>query len=65
MTNLWPYLRLRQEEVDRRKKEFAKGWVAEYFREFASQYTLPMTEKLWVSPDCEEQFVVVQRCVLL
>ncbi|KAF8523204.1 hypothetical protein JB92DRAFT_2705368 [Gautieria morchelliformis] len=63
MTNLWPYLRLRQKEVRRSKKAYARGWVAQYFRETGSPATRPMTEKLWTNPDCEEQCSVVQRFI--
>ena len=60
MTNLWPYLRCRQQEASQRNREFTSGWVAKFIRE-TSHCLLPMAERLWRSPDHEEQFLVVQR----
>jgi hypothetical protein len=58
MTNMWPYLRIRQREVVSRIKAYQESFLGRLLggRQIIS-------EKLWMSPDHERQIVVAVRWV--
>ncbi|KAH7885373.1 hypothetical protein F5I97DRAFT_1810885 [Phlebopus sp. FC_14] len=61
VTNMWPYLRLRDDEVDYRRQAFK----ASFLGKFACSLSFdPLFEHLWSSPDDERQVEIALRFVL-
>ncbi|PFH53921.1 hypothetical protein AMATHDRAFT_53581, partial [Amanita thiersii Skay4041] len=60
MTNMWPYLRQRQQEVSTRKTMYSKSFLSKTVKEW---YTL--SEHLWTSPDHEKQVIIALRWFIL
>ncbi|KAI0926702.1 hypothetical protein AcV5_007423 [Taiwanofungus camphoratus] len=62
MTNMWPYLRLREGESLQRRRAYERSFLADFFRSVG--LPTPIAEHLWSSPDHEQQIVVALRFVL-
>lgn len=58
MTNMWPYLRIRQQEVSLRKNVYLRSFMGKFLKD-----RNPISERLWMSPDNERQVVVALRSV--
>jgi hypothetical protein len=56
MTNMWPYLRQRELEVNARIHAYNESFLAKYFKGFC-----PISERLRTGPDNEKQVVVAIR----
>lgn len=56
MTNMWPYLRQREREVETRMQVYAASFVAKHFKGL-----IPVDEHLLTSPDNEKQIVIATR----
>lgn len=59
MTNMWPYLRLREGESLQRRRAYERSFLADFFRSVG--LPTPIAEHLWSSPDHEQQIVVALR----
>ncbi|KAG1818454.1 uncharacterized protein BJ212DRAFT_1345612 [Suillus subaureus] len=59
-TNMWPYLRQRQNEVAFWKHAFQNSWVGKYH---SSLGIGPLSARLWASADDEKQVVVALRSI--
>lgn len=59
MTNMWPYLRFREEEALRRHERYNKSFVAKYYR--GRGLPNPISSGLWGSPDNERQIAMAVR----
>ncbi|KAI0324900.1 hypothetical protein GY45DRAFT_1288163 [Cubamyces sp. BRFM 1775] len=62
MTNMWPYLRLREAEVTQRRCIYEASFVARFF--IRCGYDNPITPRLWASPDNPKQLVIAIRFAL-
>ncbi|KAH9890051.1 hypothetical protein C8Q73DRAFT_706477 [Cubamyces lactineus] len=62
MTNMWPYLRLRQAEMTRRRCIYEASFVAGFFRRCG--YDNPISQHLWASPDHPKQLIIAIRFAL-
>lgn len=60
-TDMWPYLRWREEEVRTRRETFEKSFLGLYLNK--KGLGIPISEKLWASLDDERQVVIAIRCV--
>ncbi|KAG2359486.1 hypothetical protein BDR07DRAFT_1292220, partial [Suillus spraguei] len=60
-TNMWPYLRQRQNEVAFWRHAFRNSWVGRYISSFGID---PLSARLWASADDEKQVVVALRFIL-
>ena len=58
MTNYWPYLRQRLDEVAERKCVFQRSFLPRLFGN-----RVPISQDLWCSPDNEKQLVIATRYV--
>ena len=58
VTNFWPYLRLRELEVESRMRHFENSFLGRYFKDLR-----PIERRLWNSQDNENQLTVAIRCV--
>ncbi|KAF7365346.1 hypothetical protein MVEN_00406600 [Mycena venus] len=66
-TNMWPYLKLRRQEVSSRKLEYSAsflGRVLPFPFSGGTNNTCPISERLWCSPDHERQIVIALRFLL-
>ncbi|KAJ7696042.1 hypothetical protein B0H17DRAFT_1054693 [Mycena rosella] len=61
MTNMWPYLKQRMQELSARKQTYTSSFLG---RLFPSSTTNPISEHLWTSPDHERQIVIALRFLL-
>ncbi|KAJ7043997.1 hypothetical protein C8F04DRAFT_1228868 [Mycena alexandri] len=61
MTNMWPYLKQRTQEVSARKREYSSSFLG---RLFPLDSSGPISEQLWTSPDDERQIVIALRFLL-
>ncbi|KAJ7784704.1 hypothetical protein B0H16DRAFT_1402773 [Mycena metata] len=61
MTNMWPYLKQRTEEVSARKREYSSSFLGRLFPRDSSG---TISEQLWTSPDHERQIVIALRFLL-
>jgi hypothetical protein len=57
MTNFWPYLRQREQEVLERKNAVMNSFLQQAFRGPSEL----ISERLWSSPDNEKQVTVAMR----
>lgn len=57
-TNMWPYLRQRQNEVAFWRHAFQNSWVGRYNSLLGID---PLSARLWASADDEKQVVVALR----
>jgi hypothetical protein len=57
MTNFWPYLRQREQEVLERKNAVMNSLLQPAFRGPSG----PISERLWSSPDNEKQVTLALR----
>ena len=55
-TNMWPYLRQRELEVQNRVQVYKESFLAKYFEDFD-----PISERLRTSPDNDKQMIVAIR----
>lgn len=62
MTNMWPYLRQRQNEVAFWRQAFQNSFVGRYSSALGIE---PLSARLWTSPDDEKQVMVALRYALL
>ncbi|OSX60033.1 hypothetical protein POSPLADRAFT_1048467 [Postia placenta MAD-698-R-SB12] len=62
MTNMWPYLRLRQAEVAQRQQAYDASFLARFMR--GKGLPDPIAINLWVSPDNERQIAIAIRFVM-
>ncbi|KAI0662275.1 hypothetical protein C8Q70DRAFT_910108 [Cubamyces menziesii] len=62
MTNMWPYLHLRNAEMTRCQRIYEASFVARFFRRCG--YDNPITQRLWTSPDNQKQLVIAIRFAL-
>lgn len=60
MTNFWPYLRQRKEEVLQRKNAVMSSFLQSAFRGPSEL----VSERLWSSPENEKQVTVALRFAL-
>ncbi|KAG1852011.1 hypothetical protein C8R48DRAFT_612006 [Suillus tomentosus] len=60
-TNMWPYLRQRQNEVAFWRHAFQNSWVGRYNSSLGID---PLSARLWASADDEKQVVVALRFIL-
>ncbi|OJA09603.1 hypothetical protein AZE42_10264 [Rhizopogon vesiculosus] len=60
MTNMWPYLRQRQNEVSLWRRAFQISFIGRYISALGIE---PLSARLWASPDDEKQVVVALRYV--
>ncbi|KAJ7147548.1 hypothetical protein C8R43DRAFT_1195974 [Mycena crocata] len=58
MTNMWPYLKQRTQELSFRKYKYNASFLS---RLFPSGTSNPISERLWTSPDHERQIVIALR----
>ncbi|KAJ7175735.1 hypothetical protein C8R46DRAFT_1249351 [Mycena filopes] len=63
MTDMWPYLRQREEEVRARKQEYSASFLGRHGA-IASSADNAISELLWASPDHERQIVIALRFLL-
>ncbi|KIJ64462.1 hypothetical protein HYDPIDRAFT_167784 [Hydnomerulius pinastri MD-312] len=61
MTNMWPYLRLRDREVSSRRQVYKQSFLGRYRDSISFD---PLSERLWSSPDNEKQVQMALRYVL-
>ncbi|KAJ7459732.1 hypothetical protein FB451DRAFT_1045665 [Mycena latifolia] len=61
MTNMWPYLEQRTQELSTRKQIYASSFLGRLFPSGAGN---PISEHLWTSPDHERQIVIAIRFLL-
>ncbi|KAJ6619524.1 hypothetical protein B0H10DRAFT_2026031 [Mycena sp. CBHHK59/15] len=61
MTNMWPYLEQRAQELSTRKQQYLSSFLN---RLFPSCATGSILERLWTSPDHEKQIVMALRFLL-
>ncbi|KAH9926085.1 hypothetical protein B0H21DRAFT_764245, partial [Amylocystis lapponica] len=62
MTNMWPYLRMRELEVSQRRQAYECSFIAHFFT--ARDLPSPIADHLWASPDCERQAVIGLRFIM-
>ena len=58
MTDMWPYLRLRERELFERRQMYDASFLSTYFRD-----RNPISPLLWTSPDHDKQIVIAVRFV--
>jgi hypothetical protein len=61
MTNMWPYLRQRQNEMSFWRGIFQNSFVGRYISALGIE---PLSARLWASPDDEKQVIVALRYVI-
>ncbi|KAJ6584873.1 hypothetical protein B0H19DRAFT_1015632 [Mycena capillaripes] len=61
ITNLWPYLKQRNQELSTRKQRYSSSFLSRFFSDGARN---PISERLWTSPDHERQIVIALRFLL-
>jgi hypothetical protein len=59
MTDMWPYLRIRENEVATRRRIYKESFIAGFYKDFE-----PISSKIWSSPDNPKQYEVAIRLVL-
>jgi hypothetical protein len=59
MTDMWPYLRIRENEVARRRMIYQKSFIAGFYKDFE-----PISWMIWKSPDNPKQYEVAIRLFL-
>ncbi|KAI0771153.1 hypothetical protein BD413DRAFT_476339 [Trametes elegans] len=62
MTNMWPYLRIREAEAVERKRIYASSFLPRFFQRYG--LSSPIAAHLWASPDDLKQLVVAVRFAL-
>ncbi|KAM5538672.1 hypothetical protein V8D89_007701, partial [Ganoderma adspersum] len=62
MTNMWPYLRLREAEVSRRRHVYKASFVSLFFEKLGLPN--PIATRIWASPDNPKQISVAVRFAL-
>ncbi|OSD07564.1 hypothetical protein PYCCODRAFT_1403229 [Trametes coccinea BRFM310] len=62
MTNMWPYLRLREVEVAERRRMYETSFLPRFFRRCG--VVNPIAAHLWASPDNARQITIALRFVL-
>ncbi|KAK0487319.1 hypothetical protein IW261DRAFT_1391481 [Armillaria novae-zelandiae] len=60
MTDMWPYLRLRNQEAAQRRRTYSASFLARVF----SPNDTPISPRLWTSPDHEHQAKMAVRFLL-
>jgi hypothetical protein len=58
MTNFWPYLWSREQELLFRQKSYNRSFLAKFFG-----HRNPISQRLWKSPDNPKQIIVATRFV--
>lgn len=58
-TNMWPYLRIRQEEASLQRSAYQDSFLGEFYKDFE-----PISPRLWKSPDNSKQYEIALRYVL-
>ncbi|KAJ6512152.1 hypothetical protein C8R47DRAFT_1292101 [Mycena vitilis] len=61
ITNMWPYLKQRTQELFSRKRQYSSSFLSRHFPSGASS---PISEHLWTSPDHEKQIGIALRFLL-
>ncbi|OBZ68978.1 hypothetical protein A0H81_11080 [Grifola frondosa] len=61
MTNMWPYLRLREAEALHWRQVYEESFLANFFR--VTSLPNPIANHLWTSPDDERQIIIALRFV--
>lgn len=61
MTNMWPYLRLRRQELAQRRGMYEASFLSRVFE----RNRAIISPRLWTSPDHEHQAMMVVRCALM
>ncbi|KAJ7645481.1 hypothetical protein DFH06DRAFT_1283250 [Mycena polygramma] len=61
ITNMWPYLKQRTQELSARKRQYNASFLGRHFPSGASS---PISEHLWTSPDHEKQIGIALRFLL-
>ena len=61
MTNMWPYLRLREAEVSRRRRIYETSFVSRFFQKLGLPN--PIAARVWASPDNPKQLSVAVKLV--
>ena len=59
MTNMWPYLRLRETEASRRRRLYEASFVSRFFEKLGLPN--PIATRIWASPDNPKQISVAVR----
>lgn len=59
-TNLWPYLKAREQELFNVRQTYNKSFLGAYF--IGKKV---ICERLWTNPDHEKQITIAMRCGLL
>ncbi|KAI0826725.1 hypothetical protein BC628DRAFT_1319527 [Trametes gibbosa] len=62
MTNMWPYLRVREAEISARRRIYEASFLPRLFRRCG--FANPIANCLWASPDDPKQLVIAMRFVL-
>ncbi|TFK87618.1 hypothetical protein K466DRAFT_645800 [Polyporus arcularius HHB13444] len=62
MTNMWPYLRARELEVDQRRRAYETSFLARLFQRCG--LANPVSRYLWTSPNSSRQLLVAIRFAL-
>ncbi|RPD77425.1 hypothetical protein L226DRAFT_544076 [Lentinus tigrinus ALCF2SS1-7] len=62
MTNMWPYLRARQAEVDQKRRVYETSFLARILQRCG--LVNPVSGRLWASPDSSRQLLVAIRFAL-
>ncbi|TCD69032.1 hypothetical protein EIP91_009095 [Steccherinum ochraceum] len=61
MTDMWPYLRLRDTEAEERQNVFCSSFLGKLAEKFGAE---PIAGRLWGSPDHRKQVTIAARFVL-
>nr|VWO98577.1 CULLIN_2 domain-containing protein [Ganoderma boninense] len=62
MTNMWPYLRLREAEVATRRRLYEASFVSRFFHKLG--HPNPIATRIWASPDNLKQLSIAVRFAL-
>ncbi|KAI0632467.1 hypothetical protein C8Q77DRAFT_1176940 [Trametes polyzona] len=63
MTDMWPYLRVRQAEVAERRRIYAESFLPRFFKRYGLPAD-PISERMWASPDNPKQIIIAVRFAL-
>ncbi|KAI0357387.1 hypothetical protein OH77DRAFT_1450773 [Trametes cingulata] len=62
MTNMWPYLRVREAEVSERRRIYEASFLSRFFQR--SGHPNAIARRLWASPDNPKQLTIAMRFAL-